>query len=316
MIKVIAAVLIIIAVIFAGAVIGFFCFSLVRPKERKGRIHVYEDHWNPYLSKVNDGKKWLDEQKQNMEKWEIKSYDGLNLVGHFLPAENHHEGKRKVMLMMHGYHSSYKADFCISSRIFHDMGYDLLLIDQRSHGESEGKLICYGVKERFDCLSWLNEINRRLNGQCDLYMMGVSMGCATVTMALGLELPKNLKVCISDCGYTSPTDIFAHVMRSSYRLPKFPLLYTQNLMCRIAAGFDPKFSTIDILKKNKLPVLFIHGDADDFVPTYMSRENYQACASEKELLIIPGAHHAQCFAAATETCTDAIVDFIEKHSAQ
>ena len=145
--------------------------------------------------------------------------------------------------------------------------------------------------------------------------MGISMGAATVLMASGLELPPNTRGIVADCGFTTPWDIMAHVARRDYKLPRallWVLLSLLDLLARAAAGFSLKGAdTRQALAHTQLPVLFLHGEKDDFVPVSMTEENYHACASPKALRLVPGAEHAQSFGVDTPGCEETIQRFLE-----
>ena len=170
------------------------------------------------------------------------------------------------------------------------------------------------MKERFDCQSWARYAARRW-GDRPLFLMGISMGAATVLMASGLELPPNTRGIVADCGFTTPWDIMAHVARRDYKLPRallWVLLSLLDLLARVAAGFSLKGAdTRQALAHTQLPVLFLHGEKDDFVPVSMTEENYYACASPKALRLVPGAEHAQSFGVDTPGCEEAIQRFLE-----
>lgn len=138
--------------------------------------------------------------------------------------------------------------------------------------KSEGRYITYGVKERHDLKRWILYTNRNLAAKNkDIFLCGISMGCATTLMAAGLDLPDNVKGIIADCGFTSPWDIIKHVAKERFHLPPFPLMYMVDLISEVVAGFGLKEVSIpEIMKRNKIPVLFIHGDADDYVPMWMT----------------------------------------------
>lgn len=219
----------------------------------------------------------------------IRSFDGLRLTGYYLPAGD----SRRTILLMHGYRcASATGDFAPVLQFYHDLGLNILAIDERAHGASEGKYITFGVNERRDCQAWLEYLNE-IYHPTDLFLAGVSMGCATVLMAQGLPLPDNLRGVIADCGFTSPWDICAHVLRASFHLPRWPVMPVANWFCKRLAGFDLKgCSTLDALRECRAPVLFLHGDRDDFVPAEMTRQNYAVCTAPKQLLLVPGAGHA------------------------
>lgn len=246
----------------------------------------------------------------------IISYDGLRLSGHYLPAA---ETPAFILLCMHGYRSNSFKEFGIFKTFYHDvLKADMMFPDERGHGESEGKYICYGVKERFDVLYWIDYINalsqRRYGKILPVYIHGVSMGCATVLMAYGLGYPDNVKGIIADCGFTSPDAIFRSVIKRTFYLPRFPVLKMANLISKAVAGFEFSDASVpDILRradKYGIPILFIHGGSDHFVPTGMSIQNYEACSAPKKLLIVKGASHASSYYADKVAYEEAVQELI------
>lgn len=184
---------------------------------------------------------------------------------------------------------------------------------QRSHGESEGKYICFGVNERYDVLSWCNFLSEKYPGM-PIVLDGVSMGASSVLMASGLNLPDSVKGIIADCGFTSPFEIFKWVSRASYGLSPFPFVYTMSAVTRFVAGFDPKYSTKKALEKNTLPVFFAHGEADTFVPCSMGCDNYEAALKNCDavLFTVPEAEHGMSFLRDREGYLAALDKFICK----
>lgn len=236
------------------------------------------------------------------ETYTIRSFDGLRLTSHFLPAAS--RNPEFILLCMHGYRSNGFKEYGIYKKFYHEtLQADLWFPDQRAHGESEGKYICYGVKERFDVLSWIDYINRfaaeRYGKKLPIYLHGISMGCATVLMAYGLGYPENVKGIIADCGYTSPDAIFRHIIKHSFHIPCFPVLNLSDLISKRLARFGFKdASTTDALKQSvphEIPILFIHGKDDHFVPADMTLRNYDAFPGKKKLLLIEGASHAASY---------------------
>lgn len=219
----------------------------------------------------------------------ITSFDGLRLHAKFYAAS---ERKAPVQIMFHGYKSSAERDFCGGLREGIDGGFNVLLVDQRAHGESEGKYLTFGVNERFDCLSWASYAAERFGNDVKIYLYGISMGAATVLMASALPLPKSVSGIVADCGYTSPKAIICSVLRDHY-VPAAPVYAVAKLGARLFCGFDlDSASAPDALSRSHIPVLFIHGDDDRFVPCRMSRENFEASAAEhKKLLIVHNAGH-------------------------
>ena len=282
----------------------FYSYSVVRRPERKKN----KKNYGKYEAQMREGIRWF--RSQNPEKIYIKSEDGLNLFAYYLPAD---EPGRKLILMMHGYRAEELADFSNLYRSFHEAGYDLLVPSQRSHGASEGRYICFGVKEREDCRRWAQYAAERFGEACSLYLAGISMGAATVLMAAGLPLPGNVKGILADCGYTSPQAILSHVLRRNFHLPPFPFMNLTEWVTRRRAGFGYlDADTLDVMKRCPIPVLFIHGGADDFVPVEMTMENYRACTAPKELLIIEGAGHAASSLKDKETYVNTALRFMQK----
>ena len=172
-----------------------------------------------------------------------------------------------------------------------EKGWNVLIIDERTHGMSEGKAITFGIKEKYDVSDWVRYVEERKGKENGIYLFGISMGAATVLMSSAILDKNTVKGIIADCGYTSPDAIFRHIVKNSFRLPCFPLLNLAELLTRCTAGFGFREASTKHTN-NKLPILFIHGDQDHFVPTAMSRENYEAYTGKKRLLIVKGAAHA------------------------
>ena len=268
----------------------------------------------PQLKAFHDeleaGRQWF--LAQEPETLTMRSYDGLTLYAYYLPCEN----ARGTLVLIHGFHSSNLNDFSCVFRYFHELGFNLLAPDQRSMNRSEGKYITYGVRERFDCRDWVKLINERPEVAArPIVLDGISMGCSTVLMTLGLDLPENVTGAIADCGYTAPAAIFKHVLKHSFHLPAFPLIPMSAVMTKLIAGFGIKeCSTLDAMRVNRIPVLFVHGTADDFVPPYMTVENYEACVSEKTLFLAEGAGHGMSYLIKREECEKLLGEFLDKHA--
>lgn len=291
--------------IVTGATAFFFYYSVVRfPAKRKKKRN-----YGKFDQKIREGIQWFRDQKP--EQVILTSNDGLRLSAFYLPSE---KPGRKLLILMHGYRAENFTDFSHLYRFYHEQGYDLLVPHQRSHGASEGRYICFGVKERYDCKMWADYAAVRFGRDCNLYLAGISMGCSTVLMAAGLKLPENVRGIIADCGFTCPEDIFRHVLKRDYHLPAFPLIPLTRLLTRWRAGFGYRqVNTKDVLAENKIPVLFIHGGKDDFVPVQMTLDNYMACSAPKELLIIPEAAHATSSLEDPEKYREAALRFMKKY---
>lgn len=306
-----AVVLLLVLAVF-GAAWYFFRFSILRGSKERTEEDYYEGDdsiWKPFRESMTKAQQWLREHTE--EHVSITSYDGLKLSALYVPADA--EKPRGTCIVFHGYRSLATVDFAPEVEFLHSLGYRLLVPYQRSHGESEGKYITYGVKERFDCRDWAEYIAGRFP-QEDIFLMGISMGSATVMMSSDLDLPETVRGIVADCGFTSPWEIMKHVSRRDFKLPSFPLLNALDLVARLRAGFSLKGADARrSLAKTRLPVLFLHGAEDDFVPLSMTRENFAACKSEKELFIVKGAGHAQSFAVDPAGCEEKIGSFLAKY---
>ena len=170
-----------------------------------------------------------------------------------------------------------------------------------------------GWDDRLDIISWINYILNE-DPNAEIVLHGISMGAATVLMTSGEEIPSNVKAIIADCGYTSVWDEFAYQLDDLFSLPEFPILNVSSIVAKIRAGyFLGEASSIEQVKKSKTPILYIHGDQDDFVPYYMMEELYNATNSEKEMLTIKGAEHAKASEVEPETYWTTINNFINKY---
>lgn len=239
----------------------------------------------------------------------ITSSDNLKLHSYQIKNETSSD---KWVITVHGY-TSEGINMSSYAKKYYDNGYNVLIPDLRAHGLSEGDYIGMGWDDRLDIISWINYIlNEDPNAQIILH--GVSMGAATVLMTSGEEIPSNVKAIVADCGYTSVWDEFAYQLDDLFSLPEFPILNVSSIVAKIRAGyFLGEASSIDQVKKSKTPILYIHGDQDDFVPYYMMEELYNATSSEKEMLTIKGAEHAKASEVDPETYWTSVNNFINKY---
>ena len=257
--------------------------------------------------KIEEGIKHIRETP--FEEWRIESFDGLSLYGRYF----RNGISNKTIILLHGFRSSGEHDFSCAFRMYFEHGFNILIPDQRAHGKSEGKHICYGVLERFDAQEWIKKVLAEKGENEIIYLSGVSMGASTALMASGLDLPKNVRGIIADCGFTSPEEIIKKVMREDMGFPLFPIFYTTRLLVKAVAKFDLSYSTIDALEHSRIPMLFIHGIADNFVPFYMGKQNFEACKSEKYSVWVEGAGHGTSFLFETERCVKSLREFTEKY---
>lgn len=266
--------------------------------------------------KANSKKKnpWEAEDKwyaeANREELTLVSDDNLELHGIFIPAD---KPSKKVVILAHGYAGTLEqmAPF---AKLYHDLGYNIVAPDARGHGKSEGDYIGFGWPERKDYQKWIDLVVDKVGKDSEIALHGVSMGAATVMMTSGEKLPDNVKVIVEDCGYSSVNEELSYQLKDMYNLPSFPLLPVTSVVTKVRAGyFFGEASAVDQVKKNKVPMLFIHGDHDTFVPTEMVHEVYDANASEKELYIAPNADHAQSFVKNKEAYREKVAEFVGKY---
>ena len=237
----------------------------------------------------------------------INSFDGLKLHGRYY----HVKDGAPLDIQFHGYNGNAMRDFCGGNKISRESGHNSLLIDQRAHGMSRGKTISFGINERKDCLSWVRYAVERFGEDTEIVLSGVSMGAATVLMASDLGLPKNVKAIVADCGYSSPKAIINKVMRDSGLPDKlmYPFVW---LGAMVFGKFNlTESSAVSAVSESDVPILIIHGGADDFVPCYMAEEIYKACRSEKKLLIVPGAGHGMSYLVDKDLYEKTVKDFIK-----
>lgn len=239
----------------------------------------------------------------------LTSFDNLNLHAYKVLNQN---DSNKWVITVHGY-TSEGINMSSYAKNYYDMGYNVLIPDLRSHGLSEGDYIGMGWDDRLDIIDWINTI-LEYNPNAEIVLHGVSMGAATVSMVSGEDLPSNVKAIVADCGYTSVWDEFAYQLDDLFSLPEFPILNVSSLVAKVRAGyFLGEASTLKQVAKSKTPILFIHGDEDDFVPYYMMEELYNATSSEKEMLTIKNAGHAKASEIDPETYWTTVSNFINKY---
>lgn len=237
----------------------------------------------------------------------ITSRDGLRLHAYYRAGR---EGA-PLFVMCHGYRSSPFLDFSGGAFIAMERGYSILLIDQRSHGKSEGKAITFGVLERFDVLDWVLYMKEKFSPE-KIILYGVSMGAATVLMAGELDLPSEVVGIIADCPFSSPQKIINKVT-ADIGLPEWLFRLPTLVAARVFAGFNLLAASPErAIRSSKLPVLLIHGDADGYVPHQMSLDIYAARPEGTEHIIFEGAHHARSYITDSEKYKRVIKDFEEK----
>ncbi len=294
----------------ALSIIGNYFYNLaLNPHTSKDAIFGSpEDAKSTSGEIVNEALNWLLESSNYSDVY-INSFDNLKLHGYKLLNDNPTDN---WVITVHGY-TGKGIDMANYAKHFYDMGYNVLIPDLRSHGKSEGNYIAMGWDDRLDILKWIDMLlEDNINSKIVLH--GISMGAATVLMTSGEILPKNIKVIIADCGYTSVWEQFSHQLKALYSLPNFPIMNISSTFAKFKAGYSLKeASSIKQVVKSKTPILFIHGEDDNFVPYSMMEELYNAANCEKEKLTIKGAGHAKASKVNPELYWSTIERFINKH---
>lgn len=243
---------------------------------------------------------------QEHETVEIESFDGLRLVGHWFPCE----GAERVIVAMHGWRSAWSQDFGIISKFWQEHNCSVLYAEQRGQGESGGDYMGFGLLERYDCFEWVKWANENTDPSLPIYLCGLSMGATTVLMTAGFDLPERVHGIMADCGFTSPHAIWKHVVQNNLHIPYTLYKTAASDLYKKKLQIDSKeYSCPEALKNCRVPVIFFHGTDDKFVPVTHTYENYKACASEKRLLIVPGADHCMSYLLDPKSYTDAAVRF-------
>ena len=247
----------------------------------------YNPIYAPYKELMKQGANYF--LGLNPEEVSIQSHDNLKLCGYFYETPN----ARGTVLFMHGYHGDPLNDFGPVLKHFIDIGFSVLLVFQRAHGKSGGHTITFGILEQYDCQDWVRYAAQRFGEDTPVVLYGVSMGAATVLTACALDLGKNVRGIVADCPYSTPCDIIRKTCREMHLPVKicFPFV---RLAARLFGGFrlsDDGPHPLSSVSRTHLPILLIHGEADDFVPCDMSRR-IAAVNPTVRLETFPGGVHA------------------------
>lgn len=221
----------------------------------------------------------------------ITSKDSLRLYGRYY----HFSDNAPVAVMFHGYRSNYCRDASGGFHLARERKMNILIPDQRAHGKSEGNTITFGIKERYDCLCWIKYLKNRFGKDVKIVLVGLSMGASTVVMASDIVPKENVMGIIADCGFSSPKEILTEVA-GQMGLPKKIAYFFTRMGAKIFGRFDPEeSSSVESVAKTDIPILFIHGEDDGFVPAEMTKLCYEKCKSYKKLLLVPKATHGTSF---------------------
>ena len=256
-------------------------------KNKKDNVLKLPDQ-NIFITYKDEIKKDIEDvQKLNHTIYSITSHDGLKLYAKYYE----YKPGAPIEIMFHGYKGDGIRDMSTGVKRAHKCGRNAFVVDQRASGDSEGSVITFGIKERFDCVAWVNKVVEIFGDDVKIIIGGVSMGASTALMASSLDLPKNVVGVLADCGFNNPSDIIKKVVKDM-KMPVWLIYPYIKLGARLFGRFNlEEASPYESVQKTKLPIIFFHGEKDNFVPHDMSKKLYDATASKKKLVTIKNAPH-------------------------
>ena len=300
-------VLLVAAILLLG--ICLICFRMAFYVSKKDRTPKEEypipegKIYEPYRDQMVA---WMKEVRaMSCEEYTIRAFDGLTLRGKYYECVP----GAPIELMFHGYRGSAERDLCGGIQRCFALNRNVLIVDQRCSGKSQGKVITFGVREHKDCLAWVDFAVKHFGPDVKLILTGISMGASTVLMAAGKPLPSNVVGVLADCGFSTGKDIICKVIRQMKLPPKLAYPFVK-LAALLFGGFRlEEYSALEAMKTCKVPVIFFHGTNDDYVPWEMSQAMYDACPTQKKLVLVPGAGHGLGYLVAPEDYLQALREF-------
>lgn len=271
---------------------------------------ISESEAKDYSAVSESCKKWIEDY--GYKKYNMLNCDGNMLVAYHLQPR---EKSNVYVFGSHGYRSEGMGEWCYYAKHYvEELGYNLFFVDHQAAGQSTGQYVGFSSFESRDCLQWLDFMNNKFGSDIQIILHGISMGSATVMLMTGSAgLPENVKFTIADCGFTSALDEFTYKL-DSLGVPKKPLIpyIVKKNLRRAGYHFQHDTNALEAVSRAKIPMLFVHGDKDDFVPTYMVHQLYDNCSAPyKDKLIVEGADHAESYLIAPEKYEKKIDEFIE-----
>lgn len=291
--------------------IGMFMvnYSLKTPHRGQNIGESYEQMYERYPHV----QEWVDSLKTvgALKDTTIINYEGKRLHGYYVDAA---VPTKNTALVIHGYTDNAIRMFMIGHLYNKELDYNIIIPDLQFHGMSEGDAVQMGWKDRLDVLEWANIALTRYGSEVSILLHGISMGAATTMMVSGTEQLEQIKCYVADCGYTSVWDEFSQELSVRFGLPEFPILHTASLICDLLYDWNFKeASALESVKKSNKPMLFIHGDIDTFVPTWMVYDLYEAKSHPKELWVIKDAEHAVSYLENKDEYTLRVANFVGQY---
>ncbi|MCI8365385.1 MAG: alpha/beta hydrolase [Eubacterium sp.] len=273
----------------------------------KRTIKMSGTDWDRYMPVIEERKEqFLAHSREDVY---LESEDGLRLHATYFPEGD----QKKIVICFHGYTSQGMKDYIALSDFYLKRGFSMLLVDARAHGESQGRYIGFGCLDRRDALLWIRWVLDHCGTDTDILLHGISMGGATVLMCTGLELPEQVRGVVSDCAFTSPKEVFTHVLHTMYHMPAFPMMEISNWLNRRLAGYGlDECNAAREVKKAEIPALLIHGSKDGFVPSWMCERIFENYGASKRKLVIEGAAHAESYFKDMKRYESTLDDWLEK----
>ena len=274
-------------IVFFVILFGLYRYTFYSPKKGQSNdfnlgAPLYEGHRDEVIPLIEGIRKVPYEDVY------IKSFDKLKLH-----ARLYDNKSNTVAILCHGYRGTAYRDFSGGASEVLKYGYNMILIDERAHGLSEGHSITFGVREVQDLIKWVEYARERFGKDINLVLVGISMGGATVLMAAD-KVEGNVKI-IADCPFSSPRIILEETIRQIKLSPKvfYPIL---NLSSIIFAHTNlSKISAYDSVAKTNHPILIIHGDSDKVVPHYISEDLYKKHQDKIQYELFAGANHGMSY---------------------
>ncbi len=303
---IVCGILVGIAFIVIGLTYCFFRIAFYVPDKKKRNVYdipdsrLYKNHRDKLLKQIDEM------EKIPHKKVRITSDDGVGLCGRMYNVRDN----APVLIAFHGYRGNYAWDGYGFFKVCHEMGINIIMIDERAHGESGGNVITFGIKERYDCVKWIQYVIRTYGESINIILAGVSMGASTILMATELGLPANVKGIISDCAYSRPGDIIRQTIRNM-GLPLKIVYPLVKMGAHIFGHFNIEdASPVESVEKLGIPTLFIHGSEDSVVPLAMGDILYEKCSAKKRRIIIDRADHANSALVDYDIYSQTVKEFI------